>query len=619
MKKTNLKKILSCIMAASMLPAVVTSVSAKPISKTETLLSQDFETLGEGFSLDTALTDEQLAQLGFTLTATDSAQPQLPKATIKQITYKDNDKNKDITSKLLCLEIDKGDDFTLKKNLGISLPEGTKNVNAEFTFLIIDDAKWKDNHETNRVGFESFGLMNDKQGTAIVYPKLNRGLGSESTARFSNALTTNDHGVNGYYAYGGSKNDGSNNYWWNKLTYDLNYERSKTVSMFNLLNRDNGWGATHMEGEYSLEGSQTPAELVWKINSGDSNTLADDAKIYLYIDDINVSAKYDELDSLKSDKTVFYNGVDKDSELAGAVIYGKSYTATPTKGANSFVVSDVIELDNNADRVSAQFSGLSTTENKAKIIVARYTEDTNGTKKLTNATVSDVTVENGVATADKYMDLTSGEGEIVQAYIWDGFDKITPLANLQKANYAQSGSVVFSTDFENDDTVQMFPGDNSSNRCAVGTDEALLGKKSLKVKCNSKNDTTDMKNRVRITNNSGSTLDSSFWSDYKKASGKYKVSLNVKATKDMLLGVWLDSSQRNGVNWNQVYNIIGNVPVKADDNWQNIVIYTDFGSYTEQANGSDALKGLKDSVVIAVTTDEAQDVYFDDITIEKMN
>ena len=63
MKKTNLKKILSCIMAASMLPAVVTSVSAKPISKTETLLSQDFETLGEGFSLDTALTDEQLALL----------------------------------------------------------------------------------------------------------------------------------------------------------------------------------------------------------------------------------------------------------------------------------------------------------------------------------------------------------------------------------------------------------------------------------------------------------------------------------------------------------------------------------------------------------------------------
>ena len=619
MKKTNLKKILSCIMAASMLPAVVTSVSAKPISKTETLLSQDFETLGEGFSLDTALTDEQLAQLGFTLTATDSAQPQLPKATIKQITYKDNDKNKDITSKLLCLEIDKGDDFTLKKNLGISLPEGTKNVNAEFTFLIIDDAKWTDKHDTNRVGFESFGLMNDKQGAGIVYPKLNRVSGNVSAARFSNALTTNDHGVNGYYAYGGSKNDGSNNYWWNKLTYDLNYETSKTVSMFNILNRDNGWGATHMEGEYSLKESQIPAELVWKINRGDSNTLADDAKIYLYIDDINVSAKYDELDSLKCDGTVLFNGVDKDSELAGAVIYGKSYTATPTKGANSFVVSDVIELDNNADRVSAQFSGLSTTENKAKIIVARYTEDTNGTKKLTNATVSDVTVENGVATADKYMDLTSGEGEIVQAYIWDGFDKITPLANLQKANYAQSGSVVFSTDFENDDTVQMFPGDNSSNRCAVGTDEALLGKKSLKVKCNSKNDTTDMKNRVRITNNSGSTLDSSFWSDYKKASGKYKVSLNVKATKDMLLGVWLDSSQRNGVNWNQVYNIIGNVPVKADDNWQNIVIYTDFGSYTEQANGSDALKGLKDSVVIAVTTDEAQDVYFDDITIEKMN
>ena len=294
-------------------PGSLKSVSAASALYTKIVETMDFE----DYAGDTQLSDAELAQLGFTLTATDSAQPQLPKATIKQITYKDNDKNKDITSKLLCLEIDKGDDFTLKKNLGISLPEGTKNVNAEFTFLIIDDAKWTDKHDTNRVGFESFGLMNDKQGAGIVYPKLNRVSGNVSAARFSNALTTNDHGVNGYYAYGGSKNDGSNNYWWNKLTYDLNYETSKTVSMFNILNRDNGWGATHMEGEYSLKESQIPAELVWKINRGDSNTLADDAKIYLYIDDIKVSAQFELTDNIfgtaDSESTVvakIYNGDD---------------------------------------------------------------------------------------------------------------------------------------------------------------------------------------------------------------------------------------------------------------------------------------------------------------------
>ena len=626
MKKTNLKKILSCIMAASMLPAMVTSVSAAPLIKPVDIMSQDFERLDTGYALDTELTDAQLAGLGFTLeeksfNSTDpnmsqyNIEAEKPKATIKRVTYTENGTEKQ--TNVLCLEIGKKNNFVLTKNLDLSNIANPRKIGIDYTYYVADEADWvnKDgSHETKRIGFSSMGQLFDKDGKSMVYPDMIRQSGSPSDIRFIDGEKRKTR----YYGY----------QYWNTVSYDIDYESNTAAGQFHLLQRDKGWQDDSLKYTYNITGEQTPNTLVWESNYQDFSTLNDDAKIYLYIDDINVTATDNVINNnLKSTGTTFFNGVDNESASTEPVIYRNNVYRQKT-GATYDIEQDGTEIPAAADRLGCRFSGVDHADGTAKLIIARY-KKIDDSKQLSDVAVSDATITNGVAVSNTALDLSRGVGETVQAYLWDGFENVTPIvADFEKASIASTNTTkLLSFDFDEEYTMQ---GDTctsatgkiiktetaysqTNKHSVVSGETAASGQNALKIKAITDKDDRNM---VRLTDSDSSVLSTEFDNGYDKGNS-YKLSFDVKANNDIKMSAFINSTKSTSVTWNNLFYLFNNVAISANSNdWQHFVFYVDFDGY---GWGSKNSAWKYDSLSLYVISEAEQDVYFDNVLLEKVN
>ncbi len=478
MKVSEIKKRIVCaVLASSMSVACMNFAGVSASDETAILYDKVVEKLDfEDFSAETVLTDAQLAGLGFTLeeksfNSTDpnmsqyNIEAEKPKATIKRVTYTENGTEKQ--TNVLCLEIGKKNNFVLTKNLDLSNIANPKKIGIDYTYYVADEADWvnKDgSHETKRIGFSSMGQLFDKDGKSMVYPDMIRQSGSPSDIRFIDGEKRKTR----YYGY----------QYWNTVSYDIDYESNTAAGQFHLLQRDKGWQDDSLKYTYNITGEQTPNTLVWESNYQDFSTLNDDAKIYLYIDDIKVVSKYALNDSIvgntKEDTDVtaiIYNG--NDVVYTGSAVSDADGKYTIPANFTLFGDNSVVEVTANGKTVRRNARYAYSDGNGKTLDMDNFAIDSNpvyiADMKMNGG--NNFVCTNGAASISGTVISNSYSGNmtvVAGAYNADGVMKNLETQEIS-VNQGEEKTFSIDIDTQSDDAIKVYCIDNLERVTLLGT------------------------------------------------------------------------------------------------------------------------------------------------------
>lgn len=413
------------------------------------------------------------------------------------------------------------------------------------------------------------------------------------------------------------------------------------------------WNEKTNVGTKTIDSTQLPSYLNYKMNPASVGALADDCEAYLCISDLTITAEQDVLhNTLLTNKTTFFDNVTKDSAAVYPAVFGNNvYQINSNENSwPSTAALNKTELPKTADNVQYQFCDLDAADGAAKLIVARYDVTSDGYKEIKDASITDVTVESGKVVTDA-IDLNSiSDGMLMQVYLWSADNKLVPVAKYGSAEIGKTGTAIYKLDFENnyeviDNQMGRFAAvDNSSSSVTLTGETARFGDKSLKLGCKAQStiEGTGLSRngfRFETKERDGYTLLGeelkSVAENNSETKPLYRISFYAKAeTAEAKLE---GQAQCHGLvegqdtNWNSDWNtyywkryrLFSNITVQPGD-WQYFVVYTTFPMYnwdndhlTASLLSHDIYR--YDTLNMDVVTDVDQNVYFDNVVIEKLN
>lgn len=612
------KKLLSLITAISILAGMTSAVHARSqvVETTDVIRNLDFTDVTEGH-----VTSDKLAEMGFQLKS-DAAGVSAPAVEFKKVEEHVDGSSNQITA--LALTISKGMKFTLTNDFNIPDKNGEKpsKVNVSYWYFV--------EHPTNlRPSFWCFGQLSKAGAVDFISPIIDK----DSW----NKLDSSDTEV-GYLAFGQ----------WNRMEYEIDYTTNKAKITKSLT-----WGDTKTF-EKDITTADTPNCLTWKQTSSLS-TWGDADVSTLYFDDIQITATYNETiyDEASATSTFFDTTDGNSTELA---VYSNNVYQAGEYG--TLTAANRTELPANIDYIGYRFDGATNCEN-AKLIVAQYSDKV--LPELVNASIDDVAVRNSTASTKSPLNLTQKTGTYVQAFLWDGFSKITPLADNAEAQIVPNGTTLLDLDFEDcrangcwaynkddntftnassekvttpndnyggfanyfvkdadDHVVLENSADYAWTTAIVPGETAKFGTNALRAYAAAP--TTYNGNNIYpgfVTKQANAVLSSALRDA--TANNTFRISFYAKATQaDAEISAKIRTRDSYSANYYNQFSIFRDLIVKAGD-WQHFVIYFAPRSdgevnWTAKFDESDY-----DMLEISMNSKVEQPIYFDNIKIEQVN
>lgn len=615
----KMRKLVSLLAALALIPSLPALVSAKSIYRTETIMKQDLSSYEDGATI----TAEELAQIGFNITP--DGEGNLPEITVVTKEYP-LPNNTTRNAKTLCFKMTKNTAFSLSHNIDFAGDDlgNPEKVDVDYFYMVEDSWSGPVTAETTqkRIGFDNFGKLNTADGE-LIFPSLNVGdIGSGCYMYIKSPKVSNQTGWSFVYDN------------WNKVSYDLDYSaKALTIS--------DTWKSYYVIDNQSAEmkSSALPTSIEWKPSTKGLANIADTSVINLYISDLSVTADYVvPNDTVSSSETTFFDGAGATgSATMPSALKNNVFEVT---GIRVTTAKNTTELPATADSLGFQFCGLNVPDGAAKLILARYAITDGNFKKLTDVSVNDVTITDGKAVSNTPLDLTkeTADGTLVQAYIWDNLNNITPLSVYGSAEIGTAGEKIYSLSFENEQSTKnsqredisnvpgtVIPLDNGMNTIDIVSDEpARYGDKSLKTVCLANSELTGHQNngfQFRTMQRDGLTKLSEEAANSIGKGNKYRISFYAKSElADATVAANLGTNvTTEAMYYWRTYPLFTDVTVKAGD-WQYFVIYTDLPDMTQEGfNWSQHVKDYAyDLLKFSISTDTHQAVYFDNILVEKL-
>lgn len=657
------KKLVSLFAALTMLTSLHSVALARTTTETTTVYSLDLS----GYEAGQVLTPEELKEdLGLSLIIPSESKDQgftLPVVTVREEEIKQN--NQTSTKKYLEFKIaPKSSWFQLAANF--SYPENVTEPD-KIHISVLHNLKTNYNDDTRKKLYKnidkSVWSVGGAPGGATYAYKTGYLPEFDDFAQLSipgkiivqTRMKPNaDNPTNaGYLSYetpaGLSPRYGAYQTWLNQ-NYVLNY--NGTNVSFETYNTT-PWKAVEDKGTATINTTQLPNNLAYKINKYSLNALANEIDAALCISEINVTAEKEVThNEVATTNSTFVDGVTADSAATRPAVFGNNvYQVNPI--TNSWPTAKALnktEIPKTADQVRYQFCDVDAADGDAKLIVARYDLTEDGYKEIKDATITDVTVADGKVVTDAVDLRTLTDGMLMQVYLWSADGNLVPLAKYGSAEIGATGTAIYKHDFETnyevvDNQMGRFAAtDNCSSTVSLTNEEARFGDKSIKVTCKA-----ESKIAGTGLNRNGFRFETKERDGYSRLGEELRnVALNTSDVKDLYrISFYAKADtapatlrgeaqcyglvQGEDANWNENWNdyywkrylLFNNVTIQPGD-WQYCVVYTTFPMFNWSPDWN-TTKLLThdifryDTLNMDVSTAVDQNVYFDELTIEKVN